>query len=447
MIQSNQRTSLVRLRNSTLAQSALWIMLLASSAIFIVRGPYRAVFQRGTDFAAPYVAGWRFYHGLNPYAKEGFVPLWHSLGAPAQASLTESDSRPVYPLSTLPVMGPFSVLSWRRAQIAYLASCSIFYVLLLLSLSRGLPSRNFRIAFVAYGLAFSPVLAGIGAANLSILTFTLVAYSVLLVEHKSAAAGILLGLAFCLKPTVAGPVVLLFLCFRCWRSLYFFAGVTGSVFLAAALRLRTIPGWYSSYLSNVAYLVGPDGAASYITPNEARFDLLNLQVPFYGMTHSIIVSNVLAFGLAGTLFVVWVWRYRAEKRITWPAVASLTMICLLPVYQRNYCAGFVLFAILWAGHAFSGNKRARVLLAFSIPLLVPGEALLRTYSRHIPSAFLEPIPMNLLFAYASWIIVAMILLILSEQADGYPVGRLSKFEPGSNLAIMSDGEEPLRVLR
>src|SRR5690348_7791301 len=178
MIQSNQRTSLVRLRNSTLAQSALWIMLLASSAIFIVRGPYRAVFQRGTDFAAPYVAGWRFYHGLNPYAKEGLVPLWHSLGAPAQASLTESDSRPVYPLSTLPVMGPFSVLSWRRAQIAYLASCSIFYVLLLLSLSRGLPSRNFRIAFVAFGLAFSPVLAGIGAANLSILTFTLVAYSV-----------------------------------------------------------------------------------------------------------------------------------------------------------------------------------------------------------------------------------------------------------------------------
>lgn len=422
-------------------------MLFASAAIFVLRGPYRAVTQRGTDFAAPYVAGWRFYHGLNPYSREGFIPLWHSLGAPAQASLTESDSRPVYPLSTLPVMGPFSLLSWRPAQIAYLASCSIFYVLLLLSLSRGLPSRNFKVAFVAYGLAFSPVLAGMGAANLSILTFILVAYAVLLVEHKPAPAGILLAFAFCLKPTVAGPVVLLFLCFRCWRSLCFFAGVTGSVFLAAILRLRTVPGWYSSYVSNVAYLVGPNGAASYVTPNEARFDLLNLQVPFYGMTHSVIVSNVLAFGLAAILFAVWVWRYRAEKRITWPAVASLTMICLLPVYQRNYCAGFVLFAVLWAGHAFAGSKRARVLLALSIPLLVPGEALLRIYSRHIPSALLEPVPMNLLFAHVSWIIVAMVLLILSKQSEAYPVGLMSESEVGSNLVMESAREAPLRVLR
>jgi hypothetical protein len=288
------------------------------------------------------------------------------------------------------------------------------------------------LAFFAYGLALSPVLTGLGTANLSILATVLTIFGILLAETRPVATGILLALAFSLKPTVAVSAVALLLLYRCWRAFLVFAASTTAITGAATLRLRGVPGWYTSYRANIDYLFGSHGAASYSNPDNSRFDLLNLQMPFYGMTHSGLISNILAFGITGVLLAVWILKFRRERHMTWPAVASLTLIALLPVYQRNYCAGFVLIAVLWAIRTCPRTGPTRLLLIISTVFLIPGEALLRIYSNKLPSILLAPLPKNLIFAHATWVIVAMVIIILiHSESDQFRVSDLEERSLGS----------------
>lgn len=403
------------------SEAILWFCLAVAILFFAYRGPYRGFTQRGTDLAAPYIAGWRFYHGANPYPQDGLISLWHARGAPSGAQLNESDSRPVYPPSTLPIIGLLSILPWKWAQFLYLAACTLLYALLLLRLSRYLASLRYRLALMIYGFLFAPIIAGVATANLSIVTFILAVYSIVFVEARSIGSGILLALSFCLKPTIAAPVILLFLVFRYWRSLFVFVAGSGMITVWALLWLRSSAGWYVSYKSNLRYLFGPHGAASFLSNDGGRYDLLNLQVPIYGMTASARVSEVLAFGIAGVLLTLWIWRYGLARKITWSAAASLGLIGLLPIYQRNYSAGFVLLAVLWAIRSINGSLRAQALLGISLLLLVPGEAILRDYSHHLPPILLTPLAENLVFAYTSWVIVVMTVLILWKPVPEDPI--------------------------
>jgi hypothetical protein len=54
----------------------------------------------------------------------------------------------------------------------------------------------------------------------------------------------------------------------------------------------------------------------------------------------------------------------------------LSLIALLPVYQRNYNAGVIVFAAVWAFDKIPSSY-ARAAMVASLAFLVPGEAYLR----------------------------------------------------------------------
>ena len=59
-------------------------------------------------------------------------------------------------------------------------------------------------------------------------------------------------------------------------------------------------------------------------------------------------------------------------------IGSISMIGLLPVYQRNYNIAAVLFVMVWAFENLN-LPVARIVLLLSAFFLVPGEALLRRF--------------------------------------------------------------------
>lgn len=407
-------------------QMFLWLVTACAALFFCFRGPYRAIYHMGTDFASPYVAGWRFWHGVNPYPQEGFLNLWHTLGAPLSVQLNQSDSSPVYPPLTLVWMAPFCALPWHVAVVLYTVLCATLYIALLLRLGRLLPGKDLRLLLLAYGLAFSPIHAGMATANLSILGFILAAHALLSIRSSPAIAGILVALALCFKPTIGAPAAALLLFFCCWTELAWCISVTGAAAIFSYWKLHAVPGWKEVYSSNVHYLFGPHGVASYYTLADSRFDLLNLEVPLYGMTRSFLLTNLFAYGITAILFAWWAWKFIPLQRLDWAAISSLCLIALLPVYQRNYCAGFVIFAVLWALAKGKESGQARLLLLLSVCFLVPGEALLRSYSSHLPAFLLAPLWKNLLFAYDTWAIVGMIVLVLASRDSAPPSAAATK---------------------
>jgi hypothetical protein len=400
------------------------IALGAILAVFFLRGPLRALHGKGGDFSMPYVAGIQYNQKLNPYASADFLAVWHAAGAPAALSVDSSLQRPVYPPSTLLLMAPLSRLSWTHALLTYTILCVVLLGPLLYFLAE-LIGDNWRSwrrwGFVAYGLALAPIHTAIALGNLSILAFIVCMYSLLLAQKKrDIPAGILLGIALCLKPT-SGILILLYMLFsKRWRVLCAGGVVTVLITAAAMIRMSSIaPAWRSDYRQNVAYLTGPQGGGNFASPSTLRFDLLNLQVPIFGIVHSKGSADLLTYLLVGALGMVWLTLLIRKRDVLdyWEASGALILLGLLPIYQRNYNACFVLVALLWA---FQNIRLpiAKWILAVSAIFLLPGEALLRDLYGHIPSAVSQSMLWNvIIMSQATWGVLALVLLLLSSMAS------------------------------
>lgn len=400
-------------------------ILLAAAVLFLWRGPWRAIHGGGGDFAAPYVAGARYQLRMDPYSPDGFLDFWHAAGGSTDVWVNYSDRRPVYPPSTLILMFPFTRLNWPDAVAAYVFLCTLLYWYLLYLLVRLIDddwSSWRRVGFLAYGLVLAPVHTGTAFANLSILAFILCMYSLLFAEQKKdVAAGVVLAIALCIKPTTGILLLPYLLLSRRWRVLATTLGLAVVITAAAMLHMSSIPyAWHIDYEQNVAYLFGPDGVANFATTNPMRFDLMNLQVPFYELTHSKPASNVLSWLTAGLLGIVWAvifLRGRKKWNGQWEMVAgAIVLLGLLPVYQRNYNAAFVLIALLWA---FQNIQRpvAKGVMAFATIFMVPGEAFLRHFYGHIPYAVLQSTLWNFfVMPQANWGALAIALLLLGAMA-------------------------------
>jgi hypothetical protein len=190
--------------------------------------------------------------------------------------------------------------------------------------------------------------------------------------------------------------------------------------------LHVDPVWKVDYARNVAFLFGPHGAASFITTDPARFDLINLQVPFYALTGDSKLSEALTVATTIVLCVAWL-RAFYNRRVPkadwdWLGVGSLLLIGLLPVYQRNYNAGLIIFAAMWA----FGCLPVRSFVSNVVPLacwtfLVPGEAMLR--GTRFQAHFEHNVVWNsLILPHLSWTIVLVVVGSCLIKIDRDAVG-------------------------
>lgn len=444
----------------TLHLAILAFLVFIAAVELVVRGPLGAT--AAGDLAAPYVSSMRFLRFENPYASRGFLAAWYAAGAPAGAT-EASNSHPMYPPTTLAVVCPLAYLRWPRAVALYTWLCAALYAGLIVCFARWIGGRwaaAERLGFIAFGLALAPIQTGIRVGNLSILAFLLCGYAVVLaLEHWDVTAGILITLSLFVKPEVALPILLISLLSRRFRIVIASAGSAALLGLFTAAWMRQIsPAWRQDYRHNIALLFSPASSASFTNPGSARFDLLNLQVPLFGITDSRAVSNLLALSIVAALCVVWLWRFyqnsrrqlrgSAEEAVGGPlspaswlagvggkransdflliAIGAAGLLSLLPVYQRNYNAGFVLFALLWA-FRHTGWRPARWIMIFSVPLLVPGEAILRRVVwPRLPHAVVQGMIWNtLIMPHLTWVVLVLACLSLWAMAEQSKVIRIS----------------------
>jgi hypothetical protein len=407
------------------------VVLLAASALLLVRGPWRAMRGWGGDFAAPYVAGRRFLRGVNPYSSADFEAAWHAAGAGAGERENASGTRPIYPPSTLLLMAPLSVMKWKWALGTYELFCTVLYGALLVRLANdvGVGWNSWvRIGFVAYGLALAPIHTGLGVGNVSTLAFLLAMECLLLGRaRKDVAAGIILGLCFCLKPSVGVFVLFYWLVCRRWKLARWGVGLIVMINSLAMVRMLSIPSvWWLDYRANARFLFGPSGVANFTDANGFRFDLLNLQVPFYELTHSVLWANGLAWATVTALGIVWlIGRLRrGVDAKSWAAPGVLLLLGLLPIYQRNYNAGYVLIALLWSFQHLRTTV-ARSILLVGMFFIIPGEALLRRLANHWAGGVGNGFFMNfVVMPQATWAVLGIALLLLYGMWHPAPAARI-----------------------
>lgn len=409
---------------STLRLKLAILLTVLAFAEFLVRGPVLAMHHQGNDMAAPYVAAIRLMHHQDPYKYPGVLEEWEARGADPNIGLDDSAQRPIYPPTALPLFFPLALFRWIAARAIYVLLCTALYILLAIRFSALVniswrSSRRWLFLAVVFGLA--SMQTAIRLANPSAITCILFLLSLLLAyEENDAGAAILLALCLCIKPTIGPPALLFFLLGKRWRLLGLCAGFVSAICLITLACLAPVGrDWLLHLRENTTYLFSFDGAASFFGPNPA---CINLQMPFYAMFHSIPLANVLAWATAALLGLWWLMIVRRSHvrppQKSWLLLSAISLIGLLPIYQRTYNTGIILLALLFV-FRHPKSFQARAVLALSTVFLIPIHTLIvMNVAFHIPNAFRVSVFWRAGFiCLESWIIVAIVILLLHAASQ------------------------------
>ena len=399
-------------------------LLFCATCVFFIRGPLRS--NTAGDLATPYVSATRYRQHADPYTERGFQQDWDKAGIGAGNYKDALSFHPVYPPSTLLIAAPFTRLSWRAARHFYAGGCTVLYLLLLIAISRNARygSRYLvwpRVGFLFFGLALSPMLTAINTGNLSTPALLFAISAVLLTESRlPVLGGVVLGLSCALKPTVGAAFILYYFAVLNWQVALTGCACAIALALTGIYRLQQFaPLWRVHYNENITAFFGTQGANSWSGNSLARFDLLNLQLPLYEFTHSIRASNGVTYAAFGFLTLLWLfltWRNRRHGP-SWAPVAAISLLCLLPVYQRNYNASVAVLAIAWASQNVP-RRSARSIFVLALIALFPVEAYLRgsVYPR-LPAWLTGSVLWRGVFMpQLTWAVVGMILCLLAAMS-------------------------------
>jgi len=367
------------------------IFLLALSASeFVVRGPVR--FLRATDFndfISPYIQAKALVAGLDPYSPQTLVRLWpegarrHDFLAEdlANGSLIINHGIPTaYPPACLFLLTPFALLSWPVAHFAWLITNLVLFGLLIQAMLQlaGFGEQDWRAyLLIAFALALAPFHTGIAAGSIVIVTVCLSGIALSAAQKRNPMlAGLLFGLAVCLKPQIGLPFLAYYFLRRCWPLCLAAASV---VLVAGALPLARLAGsgtsWLRNYQMDNKILLSTGILSDFTERNPIRFSLINLQVLIYALSRHALAASYLALMISGAAFLVWiVLVLRNEPADELLEISAILVWSLLPVYHRLYDASLLIVPVCWGLKEFSGRYQpyARTTLLLILPFLVPG---------------------------------------------------------------------------
>ncbi len=414
------------------------IVLMLGDLVF--RGVVPSFTTGKNDFTDPFVASWLWRHGSNPYDV--------AQATVAGKALTESPMRvvPIYPPTTYMLVAPLTFLSWQWANLvlAILETLAVCVMsLCVVAISRHDLRDNEAWMIVALVLAFASFHTAVHVANISVISTVLCALAVYLASRDSDLwAGILLGLATCLKPHLGIWLFAFYLLRRKWR-LVMAGSVSGLLLLGGSFARIGLPlnAVLSNYSANLHYWFRPGGQNDFGLANPIRFDLANFQIvldPLLGRS----AANAVAYGLAGLGFVLWIYAvYRNPECSPALALASVLALSFLPVYHRVYDTGILTLVLAWIfGAAADDSKRIvpdqrhrlvkRIAFALFLLLLLPIQSIaIRAHSNLSPQAA-QPWWWNSVIApYTSWTLLAFSAVLLYALLVSHETHELSPTAP------------------
>ncbi len=415
-------------------------LVLAAGAVFVVRGPLRAVRSstQFNDFLSPYIQADAWTRGLDPYSPQTLLKLW-----PAQAAHLQFVPREVadgsiiakrgiptaYPITSLVLIAPLSWLPWNLAYgIWFAINLALFGIMLSVVVElAGFSYRDIRGGLlIALVLALAPFHTGFVTGNVALAAVELGVVAVWTARQRhDIATAVLLAVSAGLKPQIGLCFLLYYLVCRRWRI---FAGATALLALFAAVGLLRLEGshtpWLGNYLNDNHVLLESGILANFTPVNPMRFGLLNLQVILYSMVDSVSEANRLA-ELIGVVFLgAWlliVLRRRIRQdELELLDLSAIAVMSLLPVYHRFYDAVLLVLPLCWVVASYRKARFPAILaLLLMVPFLIPGGTILQTMqiNGRIPSTLSERWWWDtIVMPHEIWALFFLSLLLLYEIA-------------------------------
>jgi hypothetical protein len=413
---------------------AILVCLLLFGAEFILRGPARYI-DGGfafNDFISPLVQSNAWVKGMDPYSPRTLVELWPRTGvhwqflsahASAGTLARENGIPSPYPISCFVILAPLSLLSW-QAVFALMAVANLGSVAaLVVGLGRlaGLRAASMRAyLFLALVLGWAPLHTAIATANLIVVAFALAVTGMYEASRRrEISAGLLLGMATCLKPQVGLVFIAYYLLHRRWRAGLTGLLSTGLVGLAAWARLMASHcDWTASYSRNFSAMFGPGGINDFSGANVLSFQLLNLQVPMHALMQSVAAANWITWSISGVLLMAWIaLTVRPSRPDLLLDMATVVCIALLPAYHRFVDASVLLLPLVWCLSTIRTELRriAHFVLALLLLFLVPGATILAALaaSAHVPQPWASTLLWRAgILPHESWALVILSVAML-----------------------------------
>ena len=264
-----------------------------------------------------------------------------------------------YPPSFLAMVLPFSLMPYDLALLLWTVLTLAAYLLVIRAIMKGRDAMWVAIAFPG---ALINVLDG----QNGLLTMSLLAGGILLLENRPLLAGLLFGL-LTYKPQFSVLVPVVLIATGQWRAL-FSAGITVMLLVALTALLFGIPTW-QAFIANVPatshrlLVVGDVGFGKIQSVfGAARLWKLSVAVSY---TLQAIVSLIVA------AVVVWIWRQPAPFAIKGAALVTGTL--MVTPYMIDYDMALLAAPIAWLTceglrHGFLPYEKSILFLAWIFPL-------------------------------------------------------------------------------
>ena len=412
------------------------VLLLSSATEFVVRGPLRLL-HGGTgwnDFLSPYIQARSWVHGQDPYSPQSLLSYWPSGNQrpawvdaeAANGTLERKRGIPSpYPLPSLVVLSPLSELPWPVALLLWSLLNTLAFVLAAFALLQicgvGVSVLRSQLFLVAV-LALAPVHTGLATANPAILAVALMVGAHWAADkEKSEIAGALLAIAICLKPTIAGGLLVFYMVRRRWRIVVITCAVAAAVtFLGGARLLLTGVPWLSSYLENTRRIFSVGSVDDFTRADRLRYDMINLQVLIGGLLQNGKVANLFSRFVAVGLLAWWLrecFRRRHGSEIL--QIAAICCLSLIAVYHRFYDGALLVWPLAWCLLVVRRRAVALATMAGIAPFFLHGQVLLSNLAAagKIPDAISHYWWWNnVALPHEVWFLILLTLLLLAFMA-------------------------------
>jgi hypothetical protein len=282
--------------------------------------------------------------------------------------------------------------------------------------------------FWAVGLALAPFHTDIAEGQLSILVTTAVILALRCqVEKHPKMAGVMLGLAVAIKPTMALllPVMLLF---RGHLRMLVYVVFTCAILTGLSIGKMHMAGiQWLPYLKQNLETFSQGGRGDVTGPTS--YLMIHLEVVLAGIfgdpktIHIMAAAMVALLGAAGLLAVRGL-RDRQSELLLW---GLFSLLCLMAFYNRLYSATLLVLPLAWAMRNLTrpGMRGVSwVMLLLILPFLVPGAAALATWFPQLAT-----MPGGGLFLHHQVFLLAFLAI-----AIGYAGEKLRKMENSPKAA-------------
>jgi hypothetical protein len=346
---------------------------------FVFRGIVPAFTPGRTDFSEVYTSAWLWRHGQNFY-NSSLATLTHERLTGASVQLA-----PIYPPTTFALLSTFTYLPWKWANLVWMMAClaavgATVFLVWRLGGFRGGSLKS--MALITFLLSFDPLHQSFHLGNLAVVVVPIALWAVLLAEReKDIAAGLVVGIATCLKPQI-GIWILLYYLLRGRKKMFFAALAAGAGVAAIVLsRPSVLFDSLPDYRANLHYWFAP-GRPYGFSEGALPFHVNIVQVVLYQWLHNVFESNLIAYGLYLSGIVFWsLMLWRARFRIPAPlAIASLIALSFISLYHSVADTTILTLALAWAIPAEEQpwtRTRIAICVIFLLMMLPGHSALMR----------------------------------------------------------------------